>query len=162
MISVLKINFSFPLLIKTQTGGKMAKNNFEEINFQHYVDAVKQKRIEWNMFIDFIQDLSHSDRERLRILNAILLTELTMNYSDLEKFKYLNVMLLREFKNHIQKEDTTLEMTQMEEFEKSEEEPEIDQLLNEETTDEEMEIAFVNEIEDDLIQDLDYKCRSCG
>ena len=45
----------------------------------------------------------------------------------------------------------------MEEFEKSEEEPEIDQLLNEETTDEEMEIAFVNEIEDDLIQDLDYK-----
>ena len=53
-------------------------------------------------------------------------------------------------------------MTQMEEFEKSEEEPEIDQLLNEETTDEEMEIVFVNEIEDDLIQDLDYKCRSCG
>ena len=50
----------------------------------------------------------------------------------------------------------------MEEFEKSEEEPEIDQLLNEETTDEEMEIVFVNEIEDDLIQDLDYKCRSCG
>ena len=45
----------------------------------------------------------------------------------------------------------------MEEFEKSEEEPEIDQLLNEETTDEEMEIVFVNEIEDDLIQDLDYK-----
>ena len=45
----------------------------------------------------------------------------------------------------------------MEEFEKSEEEPEIDQLLNEETTDEEMEIVFVNEIEDDSIQDLDYK-----
>ena len=67
------------------------------------------------------------------------------------------MILLREFKNHIQKEDTTLEMTQMEEFEKSEEEPEIDQLLNEETTDEEMEIVFVNEIEDDLIQDLDYK-----
>ena len=34
--------------------------------------------------------------------------------------------------------------------------------MNEETTDEEMEIVFVNEIEDDLIQDLDYKCRSCG
>ena len=52
----------------------------------------------------------------------------------------------------------------MEELEKSVKEPEIDDVLNEdeETTDEEMEIAFVNEIEDDLIQDLDYKCRSCG
>ena len=49
----------------------MEKNNFEEINFQHYVDAVKQKRIDWNIFIDFIQDLSYSDRDRLRILNAI-------------------------------------------------------------------------------------------
>ena len=45
----------------------------------------------------------------------------------------------------------------MEELEKSVKEPEIDEVLNEETTDEEMEIAFVNEIEDDLIQDLDYK-----
>ena len=196
----------------------MAKNNFDEINFQHYVDAVKQKRIDWNMFIDFIQDLSYSDRNRLRILNAILLTELTVNFSDLDKFKYLNVILLREFKNHIQKEHTTLEMIQMEELEKSVEEPEIDQLLqeiideereitfvneieddlnqdiknhiqkenttleiiqmeeleksvkgpeidellNEETTDEEMEIAFANEIEDDLNQDMDYKCKFCG
>ena len=142
------------MLTKIQTGRKMAKNNFEEINFQHYVDAVKQKRIDWNMFIDFIQDLSYSDRVRLRILNAILLTELTMNYSDLDKFKYLNVMLLREFKNHIQKEHTTLEMTQMEDFEKSVEEPDIDQLLNQEIIDEEREITFVNDIEDGLNQDI--------
>ena len=75
------------MLIKTQKEQEMAKNNFEEINFQHYVAAVKQKKIDWNIFIESIQDLSYSDRNRLRILNAILLTELTVNYSDLDKFK---------------------------------------------------------------------------
>ena len=64
----------------------MTTNNSEEINFQHYVDSVKQKRIDWNMFIDFMQDLSYSDKGRLRILNAIILNELTMNYSDMDKF----------------------------------------------------------------------------
>ena len=77
----------------------MAKINSEEINFQHYVDGVKQKKIPWNFFIDFIQDLSYSDKDRLRNLNAILLMELTMNSSDMEKLKYLNGILLIEFKN---------------------------------------------------------------
>ena len=37
---------------------KMAKDDSsEEINFQHYIDAVKQKRMEWNIFIDLMQDL---------------------------------------------------------------------------------------------------------
>ena len=75
----------------------MAKNNSEEINFQHYVDSVKQKKLNWNLFTDFMQDLSYSDKGRLRILNAILLNELTMDYSDMDKLKYLNVILLREF-----------------------------------------------------------------
>ena len=58
----------------------MAKKNPEEFNFQHYVDAVKQKRMDWNIFIDFMQDLSYEDRGKLRRLNAILLNELTMNF----------------------------------------------------------------------------------
>ena len=34
----------------------MAKYNSEEINFQHYVDFVKQKRMDWEVFIDVMQD----------------------------------------------------------------------------------------------------------
>ena len=36
--------------------------------------------------------------DRIRILNAILLSELTMNDSNMDKLKYLNVLLLSEFK----------------------------------------------------------------
>ena len=77
----------------------MSQNNSEEINFQHYVDLVKQNKLRWNTFIDVLQDLSYSDMGRLRKLNAILLTELTTNYSDWDKMKYLNGILLIEFKN---------------------------------------------------------------
>ena len=82
-----------------QVSQKMAGNNLEDINFQLYVDGLKQKKISWNFFLHFIQDLSYSDIDRLRILNAILLAELTMNYSDIEKMKYLNGILLIQFKN---------------------------------------------------------------
>ena len=75
----------------------MSQNNSEEINFQYYVNLVKQNKLRWNTFIDVLQDLSYSDMDRLRKLNAILLTELTMNYSDLDKMKYLNGILLIEF-----------------------------------------------------------------
>ena len=96
----------------------MAKKKAEEFNFQHYVDAVKQKRMDWNIFIDFMQDLSYEDRGRLRRLNAILLNELTMNFSDIDKLKYLNVILLTEFKKDIQKE-YTIEKIQNENVEDS-------------------------------------------
>ena len=76
----------------------MVKNNSEEINFQHYVDSVKQKRIDWNLFVDVMQDFSYSDMGRLRHLNAVLVNELTMDYSDMDKLIYLNVILLREFR----------------------------------------------------------------
>ena len=79
----------------------MAKNNSDKINFQHYVDGVKLKKISWNYFVDFIQDLSHSDINKLRHLNAILLMELTMNFSDLDRLRYLNEILLIQFKNFI-------------------------------------------------------------
>ena len=80
----------------------MSQNNSEEINFQLYVDLVKQNKFPWNIFIDVMQDLSYSDINKLRKLNAILLTELTMNYSDIDKMKYLNELLMIQFKNHIQ------------------------------------------------------------
>ena len=80
----------------------MAKNNSEEINFQHFVDGVRLKKISWNYFVDFIQVLSYSDIDRLRKLNAILLKELTLNFSDIEKLKYLNEILLIQFKTYIE------------------------------------------------------------
>ena len=74
----------------------MDQKNSEEINFQHYVDAVKQKTIPWHIFKDFMEDLSFSDMDRLRNLNAILLQEMTMNYSAIDKLKYLNRILMIE------------------------------------------------------------------
>ena len=100
----------------------MAKNNSDKINFQHYVDGVKLKKISWNYFVDFIQDLSHSDINKLRHLNAILLMELTKNFSDIEKFKYLNEILLIQFKNHIERElDDDIEATENDQYHDSQE-----------------------------------------
>ena len=96
----------------------MAQNHSEEINFQHYVDLVKQHKFPWNIFIDVMQDLSYADRNKLRILNAILLKELTMDYSDMDKLKYLNGILLMEFKNYVHREQN-IEMTQIEDCKKS-------------------------------------------
>ena len=78
-----------------------------------------------------MQDLSYRNKNRLRILNAVLLTELTTNYSDMDKSKYLNVLLLTEFKNHIQREHK-VDATKNEDSEKSEE-SKIDLLLVEES-----------------------------
>ena len=78
----------------------MSQNNSEEINFQYYVNLVKQNKLRWNTFIDVLQDLSYFDMHRFRNLNAILLAELTVHYSDLDRMKYLNGILLIEFKNY--------------------------------------------------------------
>ena len=83
----------------------MSNKSSRGFNFQHYVDAVKQNEMSWNIFQDLVQEISHSDIDRLKILNAILLTELTINDSVLERLKYLNIILLTEFKNHIQRVD---------------------------------------------------------
>ena len=121
----------------------MATNNSEEINFQHYVDSVKQKRIDWNMFVDVIQDISYSDKGRLRRLNAILLNELILDCSDKDKLKYLNLILLREFKNDIEKEQD-FEMTQSDVFVNSKV-PNDHQILNEDTNNKNEE-HFVTEM----------------
>ena len=108
----------------------MAKNKSEEINFQKYVDSVKQKQIPWNIFINLLQDISNSDADRLRKLKAILLTELTLNHSNTEKLKYLNDILLSQFKNYI--ENTSyIETTENENLEEIQE-SKWDQDVNEE------------------------------
>ena len=81
----------------------MSNQSSLENNFQNYVEAVKQRQMTWNIFQNSVEDFSHSDIYRLKLFNAILLTELTMNYSDLDRLKYLNIILLTEFRNHIQR-----------------------------------------------------------
>ena len=80
---------------------KTSKN----LKFQYYVDMAKQKVIPWHVFENLMEDLSHSDLNRLKYLNAILLTELTVSYSDMDRMKYLNMILMTKFKDSIQKED---------------------------------------------------------
>ena len=84
---------------------KVSMNTSEEINFQTYVDLVKQKTITWNVFEDLLKAVAYSSIPRLKLLNAILLVELTTNYSDLDRLKYLNSILLTEFKEFMEKED---------------------------------------------------------
>ena len=82
-----------------------SKNTAEYLNFQYYVDKVKQKKIPWSVFMKLMEDLSYSDVNRLKYLNAILLTEVTVSYSDIERLKYLSVILMAKFKDFIQADD---------------------------------------------------------
>ena len=75
----------------------------DDINFQTYVNEVTDGKIRWNIFVNLMKDLSYSDIDRLKKLNATLLTELTINFSTMDRLKYLNEILLRELKNFIQK-----------------------------------------------------------
>ena len=53
-----------------------SRNNSEEINFQPYIDTVKNGKIPWNIFVKTMEDLSYTDINRLKCLNAVLLMEL--------------------------------------------------------------------------------------
>ena len=149
----------------------MAKNNSEEINFQNYIDGVKQKEISWKFFVDFIQDLSYSDKNRLRILNAMLLKELTMNFSDIEKLKYLNEILLIQFKKYIQKVHE-FEMTENDHHEaEALQDSNVDHALNAKTfvktsleisTNENIEMPIVNEIKEDLNSSFEEEIIECN
>ena len=109
----------------------MSNKRSLEKNFQYYVEAVKEKQMTWNIFQNSVEDFSHSDIYRLKLFNAILLTELTTNYSDLDRLKYLNIILLTEFRNHIQRiqiqSRTELENEQIEDDQNSQE---IDHEMN--------------------------------
>ena len=127
----------------------MAKKNSEEINFQRYVDAAKHKKIHWDYFIDLMQDISFTDVNRLRHLNATLLNELTINYSDMDKFKYLNGILLSEFKNYIQRECETemIENDDLENLQETNKEKKKEILINSEI---EIVPIILHEIKDNL------------
>ena len=87
-------------------------------HFQSYVESAKQRKIPWNIFEDLMKDLAYSNTVRLKLLNAILLIELTTDYSDIDRLKYLNSILLTEFKEIIEREDNFLN-TENEQFEES-------------------------------------------
>ena len=88
----------------------------EEINFQLYVESVKQKKTPWNIFENLMKHLvSYLNANKLKYLNAILLTELTKNYSDIERLKYLNTILLSEFKELIMRQEGNFENEILEE-----------------------------------------------
>ena len=89
-----------------------------------------------------MQDLSYSDKGRLRNFNAILLNELAIDYSDMDKLKFLNLILLTEFKKTSRKCVTFVESK-------------VDEHLNEETmkeipTENEIQVPIMNKIEDDF------------
>ena len=89
-------------------------NTSTEINFQLYVESVKQRKISWNVFANLMKDFSHSDICKLKDLNAILFAELTPNHSNSDKFRYLNSIFLSEFKKIIQKQDGDFENESLE------------------------------------------------
>ena len=50
----------------------MAKTNSEEIDFQNYINSVKQHKIPWDIFENVMKDVAYSNINRLELLNAIL------------------------------------------------------------------------------------------
>ena len=82
-----------------------SRNNSEEINFQPYIDTVKNGKIPWNIFVKTMEDLSYTDINRLKCLNAVLLMELSMSHSDMDRLKYLNKILLTELMNFLQRDN---------------------------------------------------------
>ena len=49
-------------------------NASDNINFKSYIDAVKEKKITWDLFIQLMQDLS-TNMNRQKLLISILLEE---------------------------------------------------------------------------------------
>ena len=84
-----------------------AKNSKSEddINFQTYVSEVTDGKIRWNIFVNLMKDLSYSDIDRLKKLNATLLTELILStkfHSDIFVYPYLkNLLLTQSIKLHV-------------------------------------------------------------
>ena len=83
---------------------KVSMNFPEKVNFQTYIELLKQQKMTWNAFETVIKDLSYSDISKLKHLNAILVTELTANFSDIDRSRYLNSILLTEFKEFTYRE----------------------------------------------------------
>ena len=48
------------------TKTKVSMNSSEEINFQTYVESAKQRKIPWNIFENFMKDLTYSSIHSLK------------------------------------------------------------------------------------------------
>ena len=92
------------------TKTKVSMNFPEEVDFQTYIESVKQRKTPWNIFENVMKDVSYKDLGRLEYLNAILLNELTLNLSDIERSRYLNAILLTEFKEFVYRESNSQHM----------------------------------------------------
>ena len=113
------------------------KHNNQDSNIQYYVNTVKQKKIHWDVFVKLMEDLSHSDMNKLKVLNEILLNELTISNTEMDGLKYLNVILMTKFKDSIQLEDDNVEIIENDPLEHYQTvTPTFDYDLNEETNEE--------------------------
>ena len=75
------------------------------INFQSYIDAVKKKRIEWDLFVQLMLDLSNTSKNRQKLLISILLNELR-NYIDQDYCQQKNCV-----ENNVEKLENVNETT---------------------------------------------------
>ena len=69
---------------------KENNKNIEVINypdFQSYIDAVKENKIPWNIFANFMDDLA-SNMDRSKNLNSILMNELKSSLENERKLKF--------------------------------------------------------------------------
>ena len=133
---------------KTKT--KVSMNSSEEIDFHNYINSVKQHKTPWDIFENVMKDVAYSNINRLKLLNAILLSELTTNYSDIDRLKYLNAILMTEFKEMVQTENDFQNTTEIEnniEY--------LQKSMNDRTIKEETEIQTLDPIEGDNLEDKD-------
>ena len=140
----------------------------QQIDFQTYVDSVKQKTTTWYIFENFMKDLTYSSVPKLKLLNAVLLIELTTDYSDIDRLKYLNSILMAEFKELIEKEENSLN-TENEYYEESQNSVVLSD-STEEIIKEESESEIIQIPEDELKEDIDitstnvklFSCQFCN
>ena len=129
-----------------------------EINFQTYVDSVKQKTTTWYIFENLMKDLTYSSIPRLKLLNAILLIELTTDYSDIDRLKYLNSILMAEFKELIEKEENSLN-TENEYYEESQNSVVLsdstEEIIKEESESAKDEFEGENDVEDEVKNEVE-------
>ena len=62
------------------------QNDSDEINFQSYIDAVKDSKIVWDIFVNLMKDLSHKNINSLKQLNEILLNELKISIQEKRRY----------------------------------------------------------------------------
>ena len=144
-----------------------------ECDFQTYIDSVKQKTIPWNLFENFVTDLSHSNSHRLKYLNTILLNELA--HSDINRSKCMNSILMTEFQEFLEYEHLEVfqkhgvaSANQLPEEKERKNNLEVAEILESENLEDFQNYALVptnaSALNHEKIKEMheDYKCDACG